>query len=311
VTKRISAVALQALKEALGAIYWYKSDLRSFLQNSLSDKSIITNADWQHGYKWQIVSDVVDALAADQDKYIGDLRRLCHEVVKMKTFRHLEELEDGKKKAAKARTAVEELTKLVETHDEVDKENEDIEKRRREHAERLKNSAAVLSKLGDICARYMGLVTSTTHTSQQKGYELERILYDLFELFDLDPKASFKVTGEQIDGAFSLESTDYLFEGKWQKDPVDGGELDKFSSKIERKLENTLGLFLSINGFSEDGIKAHSSGRKLIILMTGEDLMAVLEGRIDFVTLLLRKKQHAAHTGNILLRIHQIFQTRD
>jgi hypothetical protein len=306
-TKRLSAVGLHALKEALGAIYWYKSDLRSFLQNCLSDKSIIAQPDWQHGYKWQIVSDVVDTLAADQDKNIGDIRRLCHEVVKMKNFRHLEQLEDGKKKAEKARKAVEQLRELVETHDEVAKESEAIEKRRLEYAERLKNSTAVLQKLNDICSNYMGLVTSTTLSSQQRGFALERILYDLFELFDLDPKASFRVTGEQIDGAFTLEGTDYLFEGKWQKEQVDGGELDKFSSKIERKLENTLGLFLSINGFSEDGIKAHSSGRKLIVLMTGEDLMAVLEGRIDFVSLLLRKKQHAARTGNILLRIHEVF----
>jgi hypothetical protein len=43
--------------------------------------------------------------------------------------------------------------------------------------------------------------------------------------------------------------------------------------------------------------------------MTGEDLMAVLEGRIDFVTLLIRKKRHAAQTGNILLRIHGIVQS--
>jgi hypothetical protein len=79
--------------------------------------------------------------------------------------------------------------------------------------------------------------------------------------------------------------------------------------KIERKLENTWGLFLSINGFSEDGVRAHSAGWKLIILMNGEDLMAVLERRIDFVTLLLRKKQHAARTGNILLRIHELVQS--
>jgi hypothetical protein len=274
----------------------------------LSDKSIITNADWQNGFKRQIVSDVVDTLAGDQDKYLGDLRRLCHEVVKMKNFRHLEELEDGKKKAERAKRAVEELAQLVETHDDVSKEEELIEKRRREYAERLKNSTAVLQKLNELSSRYMSLVTSTSYTSQQRGFELEKVLYDLFDLFDLDPKASFKLMGEQIDGAFSLEGTDYLFEGKWQKDQVDGGDLDKFSSKIERKLENTLGLFLSINGFSEDGVKNHSVGRKLIILMTGEDLMAVLEGRIDFVSLLLRKKQHAARTGNILLKIHEVFQ---
>jgi hypothetical protein len=33
------------------------------------------------------------------------------------------------------------------------------------------------------------------------------------------------------------------------------------AGKLGRKLDNTLGLFLSINGFSEDGVKAHSSGR--------------------------------------------------
>jgi hypothetical protein len=115
-----------------------------------------------------------------------------------------------------------------------------------------------LQKLQQICQRYMNLVISGTLTSQQRGFELERVLYELFELFDLDPKASFRIVGEQIDGAFSLEGTEYLLEGKWQKIPVDSGDLDKFSGRIQRKLDNTLGLFLSINGFSEDGVRAHS-----------------------------------------------------
>ena len=34
-SKIISVVAQQALKEALCAIYWYKNDLRSFLQNCI------------------------------------------------------------------------------------------------------------------------------------------------------------------------------------------------------------------------------------------------------------------------------------
>jgi hypothetical protein len=131
-------------------------------------------------------------------------------------------------------------------------------------------------------------------------------MYDLFELFDLDPKASFRNTGEQIDGAFSLEGTDYLFEAKWQQELVNATALDAFASKVRRKLENTLGAFLSINGFSPDGIAAHSAGGAVIILIDGADLMAVLEERIDFVSLLLRKKRHAAQTGNIYLRVQEI-----
>ena len=107
-------------------------------------------------------------------------------------------------------------------------------------------------------------------------------------------------------GAFSLEGTDYLFEAKWQQDLVGAQDLDAFSSKVDRKLENTLGVLLSMNGFSQDGVTAHSSTRPSIILMDGSDLMAVLEERIDFVTLLLRKKRHAARTGNIYLKVQEI-----
>lgn len=83
-------------------------------------------------------------------------------------------------------------------------------------------------------------------------------------------------------------------------------DLDVLAGKLSRKLDNTLGLFLSINGFSEDGVKAHSSGRRLMLLMDGSDLMAVLEGRIDLVQLLLRKRREASQSGNIYLRIHEI-----
>ena len=139
----------------------------------------------------------------------------------------------------------------------------------------------------------------------ERGYELEKIFYDLFTLFDLDPKASFKNSGEQIDGAFNLEG-DFLLEGKRQKERVGVQELDAFASKVRRKLDNTLGLFFSMNGFSEDGIAAHSKDRPVLLLMTGEDLTAVLEGRIDFVSLLLRKRRHASLTGNILLRVTEM-----
>ncbi|HVG28170.1 MAG TPA: restriction endonuclease [Pyrinomonadaceae bacterium] len=302
-TKRVSAISIQALKEALCSIYWYKKDLRSFLNNCVSDRGIISRTDWQ-AYKRQIVSDIVDYLCANQDKYFDDIQRLFHEIAKMESFRHLEELEDGKQKAEKAKKAVADLRRLVLTHDEVVDEEKLVLERRSKAAERIQNSQAISEHLNDIRSRYMSLVTSTE--TNKRGFDLEKILYDLFELFDLDPKASFRNRGEQIDGAFTLEGTDYLFEAKWQKSPADIQDLDAFSGKVQRKLDNTLGLFLSINDFSPDAVAAHSTSRRVTILMTGADLMAVLEGRIDFVTLLQRKRRHASQTGNILLRIYEM-----
>jgi hypothetical protein len=158
--------------------------------------------------------------------------------------------------------------------------------------------------LGGLTKEYVKLLGSKE--LQQRGYRLEKIMRELFVLFDLDPRASFKLVGEQIDGAFTFEATDYLFEGKWQQEAVSAGDLDALAGKLSRKLDNTLGLFLSVNGFSEDGVKAHSSGRRLMLLMDGSDLMAVLEGRIDLIQLLLRKRREASQTGTIYLRIHEI-----
>ena len=73
--------------------------------------------------------------------------------------------------------------------------------------------------------------------------------------------------------------------------------------KISRKLDNTLGIFLSINGFSEEAVQIHSVGRSKILLMDGADLMAVLERRIEFDSLVKRKKRHASQTGKIYLTI--------
>lgn len=301
--KKLSPAAVVALKEALCSVYWYKPDLRSFLQECLSDPSILAKLNWNN-YKRQIVSDLVDTLIRNHDKYLGDLTRLCGEVCRVDNYKHLEQLDGGAQKAERARVAVMQLRRLVSPHQQVQKEEEDIKERQKRAAEKLKANAAVRQKLEDIKTRYMALVMSTN--LQGRGFELEKIMYDLFELFDLDPKASFRNTGEQIDGAFYLEGTDYLFEAKWQQDLIIAADLDTFTGKVKRKLENTLGVFLAINGYSKDGIEAHSKGSPVIILMDGSDIMAVLEERIDFVSLLLRKKRHAAQTGNVYLRFHEI-----
>ncbi|MCI0691041.1 toll/interleukin-1 receptor domain-containing protein [candidate division KSB1 bacterium] len=301
--KRIAPAAIVALKEALTNIYWYKADLRSFLTTTLGNPAILTRLNW-NDYKRNIVTTVVDTLATHQDEYLTDLLRLMSEVALIDDFSHLVRLEDGQEKARQAKASVEALRKLVAIHEELHTEQKKIEERRRATYEALLRTTAVKEKLERLTQEYYLLLSS--EDPQGRGYKLERIINELFSLFDLDPKASFKIVGEQIDGAFTFDSTDYLFEAKWQQQPVGADELDHFAGKLSRKLDNTLGLFLSINSFSEDAVKTHSSGRRLMILMDGSDLMAVLEGRIDLIQLLLRKRRHAAQTGNIYLRIHEI-----
>jgi len=302
-TKKIAPAAIQVLKEALTHIYWYKSELRSFLSHTLSDSTILSQLNWED-YKRNIIATLVDHLARNEEVYQRDIIRLMDEVTRINDFSHLRKLEDGIEKEKNAKNAVEALKKQLSGNQKIREQEKEAEKRREEVHNRILRVNAVQNKLEEINKDFFGLLTE--ENAQKRGYILEKVLKELFLLFDLDPKASFRITGEQIDGAFSFEGTDYLLEAKWQKKPVDAKDLDSLAGKLSRKLENTLGLFLSVNGYSEDAVKAHSSGRRLVILMDGSDLMAVIEGRIDLVQLLLRKRRKAAETGNIYLRIHEI-----
>ena len=300
----IAPAAINALKQALTHVYWFKSDLRSFLQNTISNPGILSRLNWDD-YKRNIVTALVEILAREQDKYQRDLLRLIYEVTRIRDFTHLRRLEDGNDKEQRAKEAVKALSKLSEAHQAlVDEQKEIEEKRRRSLEKRLKNKG-VRERLGQLRAEYFRLLSLNPI---ERGYSLECLMRNLFELFDLDPKASFKITGEQLDGAFSFEGVDFLFEARWRSEQAGAPDLSVFSEKLRAKLENTLGLFLSINGFSEDAVRKHSSGRRLMVLMDGSDLTAVLEGRIELVELLLRKRRHASQTGNIYLRLHDIFQ---
>ena len=301
--KKIAAAAIQALKEALTYAYWYKSDPRSFLNHTITDSSILTRLSWDE-YKRNIVGTLVDFLARNEDIYQRQLLRLMTETANISDFSHLARLDDGKTKVQQAEAAIKALRNQIKGHIDLVQQEKPIEKRRAESHDRLMQVTAVKDRLAELTQNFFTLLASDNF--RNRGFQLEKILRALFEVFDLDPKASFLITGEQIDGAFSFEATDYLLEAKWTKDPIGAADLDVLAGKLSRKLENSLGLFLSIAGFSPNGVAAHSSGRRLLILMDGSDLMAILEGRIDLIQLLLRKRREASQTRNIYLGIHEI-----
>jgi hypothetical protein len=305
--RRIAPDAIVALKRALTTVYWYKNDLRSFLTTSLRNPHLLSRINWAET-KRDIVGVLVDEMEWNQQRYGDDLVNLMFDVAKVDDFVHLARLEDGAAKAKEARAAVAALRKHLEGHEEIVLDRRKSEERKTAANERAKRNTDVQAKLAELRDQYLSLLAAN---HQDRGYILEKILRELFDLFDLDPRASFKVIGEQIDGGFTFDSTDYLFEGKWHADPIGAAALDSLDGKLNRKLDNALGLFLSINGFSRDGITAYtSSGRKLLLLMDGADLMAILEDRIKLPDLLLRKRRHASQTGNVFFSVADILAGR-
>jgi hypothetical protein len=144
--------------------------------------------------------------------------------------------------------------------------------------------------------------------AQKRGYAFEKFLNKLFEVFELNPRQSFRITGEQIDGSLELDNDYYLIEAKWQKNPVGSSELFAFGGKIEGKSKWTRGIIISYNGFSKEGIESFGRGRQTsLIAIDGTDLYTLLSKNISFVDGLRKKIRWAAETGEIAKNISQLF----
>jgi lipocalin len=140
-----------------------------------------------------------------------------------------------------------------------------------------------------------------------RGFAFEKFLQELFAAFHLDPRASFRLTGEQIDGSFQMDSDTYLFEAKWQAPPTPQSDLLVFRGKVESKAVWTRGLFISISGFTSDGLVAFSRGRATnLIGMSGQDLLFILDREMTLSDAIRKKARRAAETGEFFVSVFDL-----
>jgi hypothetical protein len=114
--RRVTPAAVTALKEALADVYWYKSDLRSFLTAAVNRPELLSRLNWGD-YKRNIVGVLIGQMSQHQDQYVDDLVRLMLEVAQFHDFSHLARLDDGEMKVKRARSAVEALRSHVAGHE--------------------------------------------------------------------------------------------------------------------------------------------------------------------------------------------------
>ncbi|MEO6328251.1 MAG: restriction endonuclease [Ginsengibacter sp.] len=302
--QKISSQALIALKDALASVYWRKKELRQFIELTMDNPYIVSTIDWQENPKYESVSLLIDRMAARQDMYQNDLLKLLQETSNIEDFSHLKYWDEKGDLTKRAKDAVAKLRAQTKGYFDTIQELNNAAEKRFENIEKVKQSVSFAERLDELKKQFLTIATNTN--AQQRGFSLEKLLNELFHLFDLSPKSAFKIAGEQIDGSFTFDNDDYLLEAKWQKAQINAGDLYKFGGKISGKLKNTLGLFISLDGYSTDSTETGSSVVKSMILMDGLDLMMVLDGRIRLNEMIFIKRRHASDTGEIYYRISGI-----
>src|SRR3954464_11989502 len=95
--QRLSANAVEALKEALSVVFWRKKDLLAYLRAAVQDQRLLDGIDWldPDTYKRSSVSRFVERLATRQDLHGPLLLQLMTDIAAMDDFPQLAWLEDA------------------------------------------------------------------------------------------------------------------------------------------------------------------------------------------------------------------------
>ena len=142
-------------------------------------------------------------------------------------------------------------------------------------------------------------LTDYQDTPQARGFAFERYLRDLFEANGLEPRGSFKLIGEQIDGSFILRDEVYLLEAKWTNKLINKSDLVIFNDKVASKSGFTRGLFISFSGYSNEALATFANGRTVnVILFIVQELAIMLTHKMDLKDVLWRKVRALAEEGN-------------
>lgn len=152
---------------------------------------------------------------------------------------------------------------------------------------------------------FIGLTAESDR--QKAGLALEVLLNQLFTIYGLDPRRPFKIIGEQIDGSFDLDAQIYLVEAKWEKQPLPEAPMLIFRGKIEGKSTFTRGLFIALNGVSQEARHAITQGKSpSFFVMDGYDLYMILSETTNLTDFLRKRIRLLAEEGRVCVPFSEI-----
>jgi hypothetical protein len=295
--RKIDPKAYNALADALSVIYWNKPPFARYLRGVLADApEVLSGLDFQVATKRETAGVLVDRLMRNEAKYQALTISLMLSVAEMDAFSNLEKQENKEQLVAEASQAVAELRRWTKQHSDIAKEHQRTADAIAHAAKDALRSRAFSESITKLKHQFMEMHANSTDP-QARGRAFEGFLNQLFGLWDLEPRAAYSLEREQIDGAFSFDTDDYIMEARWWKGPIPRDDLDVFATKIKRKGKNALGLYISVNGYTADALAEYESGTPFVT-MDGGDIFAVLDERVRLDDMLRRKKRHANETGD-------------
>ncbi len=281
----------QAVIQCCGKVFHYKGDLKDLLLRCGISEGVWRK--YEQLEKFKIARSILSDLDAAGVNGSEIQHRIVNEFATMQklTSKDLPDIEGAK-------SALLTLKQLAGKSVIVTQEE------RRKSAERQTKSNERIAAISNKNVRKEALRTRfnalfTAGDPQARGYSLEDLLQELFELSEVEYFPPYKTGPEQIDGMFKYQGHHYLIESRWRKSPPTKGDILEFQGKVRGKYSGTRGMFVSMVGFRQEVIDDLDKGENPVFLVDGRDLIEIMEDRVELIDALEQKILAASKNGNL------------
>ncbi len=294
---KITPRLIELTYEAALKAYWRRDALRKFLRASYVKESFISS--WASDESKRELLDRLFQKLQATDKGKAVIFQMARNLSEQKTFPDLRNWEDTDIKIQNAHKAVQELKGYLSQQGKeikTEKDRKTAQEKARKEKQKIQRSLTDKSKLQtNLDAMYSKVGT------QKGGYEFESWFYELLDFCEINNRKPYKNDGRQIDGSLTLDGTTYLIELKFTINQSGATDIDSLKAKVNKMADNTMGIMVSISGYSSVAINDASGSKSTLLVFDASHLYLFLSGAMGFSDIISRVRRHASQTGEAYL----------
>lgn len=248
--------------------------------------------------KYEITRTVLSRLNEQGDRTLRQRREILKRVSEFEDFSSC-----WADDQLKARGLVTQIGKIIGVKDSFTRMKLEREEERKKHLAKHEAEIQQVKKKKDSIEAVKRDFCSLFSESdpQKRGVQLEKVLNQLFSVYGILVRESFRRTGEkgegvleQIDGVVEFDGHTYFVEMKWLKEAVAVPEVSTHLVRIYHR-DSSRGIFISATEFTSPALKICQDAlqKTVIILVSLEELVMLLERDGDLIAF-LKEKVNAA-----------------
>jgi hypothetical protein len=301
--EKITARLIELTYEAALKSYWRKEALRKFLRAShIAEGHLAT---WATEESKREFLDRTFSKLQLSDRGRALIYEMARNLSEQASFPDLRSWEDSAQKIADAKQAVIELKAYLKKQDEEtcsERDKEVAKAKAREERQEIQRHTMDRAKLQKQLEELTPLIGT-----QQGGYDFQDWFYGLLQFAEVVSRKPYVSGGRQIDGTLTHEGTTYLVELKFTAVQAASTDIDSLKAKVDSKADNTMGIMVSISGYSSTAIEEASGKQTKLLLLDVSHLYLFLQGVIKFPEIISRVRRHASQTGESHLEASKLY----